>query len=70
MKVTESTLQHYIIVHHVCVFPLNSGHRVNKVMWLRNSFIRNQICPMCFKPPDLETVPEGWGDGFTVNQVT
>ena len=52
-----------------CVLPLNSGHRINMVVWLRSSFVRNKICPMCSKPPDLETVFHGWGDGFTMNKI-
>jgi predicted 2-oxoglutarate/Fe(II)-dependent dioxygenase YbiX len=53
-----------------CVLPLNCGHRINMVMWLRSSSVRNKICPMCSKPPDLETVPDGWGDGFTLKSST
>lgn len=49
-----------------CVLPLLSGRRVNLVMWMRSSLIRNLTCPMCGKTPDLEPVQNGWGDGFTM----
>ena len=61
--------------------PLQSGTRTNLIMWLRckipilhyfscdsprSSSMRNQRCPMCGKPPDLEPVMHGQGDGFTM----
>ncbi|KZS07537.1 2-oxoglutarate and iron-dependent oxygenase domain-containing protein 2 [Daphnia magna] len=49
-----------------CVLPLLSGRRVNLVMWMRSSSVRNLTCPMCGKTPDLEPVENGWGDGFTI----
>ncbi|XP_043828471.1 2-oxoglutarate and iron-dependent oxygenase domain-containing protein 2-like [Dromiciops gliroides] len=46
------------------VLPLESGERWNLVMWMRASVIRNKLCPMCRKPPQL-VEDEGYGDGFT-----
>lgn len=48
-----------------CVLPLVAGKRRNMVMWMRNSTVRNQRCPMCGEEPQLEDVEHGWGDGFT-----
>ena len=49
--------------------PIESGERVNLIVWMRASSIRNQLCPMCDKKPDLvETV--GKGDGFTLGPKT
>lgn len=43
---------------------ITSGKRVNLIVWMRSSSIRNRQCPMCGEPPSL--VPsEGYGDGFT-----
>jgi hypothetical protein len=49
-----------------CVLPLMTGRRVNLVMWMRSSSVRNLKCPMCGKIPDLEPVERGWGEGFTI----
>lgn len=48
-----------------CVLPLIQGRRVNMVMWMRSSSVRNLRCPMCNNKPELEPVETGWGDGFT-----
>ncbi|XP_053136114.1 2-oxoglutarate and iron-dependent oxygenase domain-containing protein 2 isoform X2 [Hemicordylus capensis] len=44
--------------------PIASGERWNLIVWMRSSAVRNQLCPMCNRVPEL--VPaEGFGDGFT-----
>ncbi|XP_023576289.1 2-oxoglutarate and iron-dependent oxygenase domain-containing protein 2 isoform X4 [Octodon degus] len=43
---------------------LNTGERWNLVIWLRASAVRNRLCPMCCRKPDLVD-DEGFGDGFT-----
>ncbi|XP_020825818.1 2-oxoglutarate and iron-dependent oxygenase domain-containing protein 2 isoform X1 [Phascolarctos cinereus] len=43
---------------------LESGERWNLIIWMRASSVRNQLCPMCGKPPEL-VEDEGYGDGFT-----
>ncbi|XP_051490132.1 2-oxoglutarate and iron-dependent oxygenase domain-containing protein 2 isoform X2 [Apus apus] len=44
--------------------PIASGERWNLIVWMRSSVIRNQLCPMCNKKPELVEA-EGFGDGFT-----
>ncbi|XP_027948295.1 2-oxoglutarate and iron-dependent oxygenase domain-containing protein 2 isoform X4 [Eumetopias jubatus] len=44
--------------------PLGTGERWNLVIWLRASAVRNRLCPMCCRKPDLVD-DEGFGDGFT-----
>ncbi|XP_019362707.1 PREDICTED: 2-oxoglutarate and iron-dependent oxygenase domain-containing protein 2 isoform X2 [Gavialis gangeticus] len=44
--------------------PITSGERWNLIVWMRSSAIRNQLCPMCNKKPQLVEA-EGFGDGFT-----
>ncbi|XP_055002855.1 2-oxoglutarate and iron-dependent oxygenase domain-containing protein 2 isoform X2 [Sorex araneus] len=44
--------------------PLRGGERWNLVVWLRASAVRNQLCPMCLRQPELVD-DEGFGDGFT-----
>ncbi|KAB1255839.1 2-oxoglutarate and iron-dependent oxygenase domain-containing protein 2 [Camelus dromedarius] len=44
--------------------PLGAGERWNLVVWLRASAVRNHLCPMCCRKPDLVD-DEGFGDGFT-----
>ena len=44
--------------------PIKTGERQNLIIWLRASSVRNKLCPMCDRKPELiETV--GRGDGFT-----
>ncbi|XP_004843970.1 2-oxoglutarate and iron-dependent oxygenase domain-containing protein 2 isoform X2 [Heterocephalus glaber] len=43
---------------------LGTGERWNLVVWLRASAVRNRLCPMCCREPDLVD-DEGFGDGFT-----
>lgn len=44
--------------------PITFGERYNLIIWMRSSSVRNKLCPMCDKPPEL--VPNmGYGDGFT-----
>ncbi|NWI36974.1 OGFD2 protein, partial [Picathartes gymnocephalus] len=44
--------------------PIASGQRWNLIVWMRSSAIRNQLCPMCHRKPELVEA-EGFGDGFT-----
>ncbi|KAM6155490.1 2-oxoglutarate and iron-dependent oxygenase domain-containing protein 2 isoform 2-T2 [Rhynchocyon petersi] len=44
--------------------PLGTGERWNLVVWLRASAVRNRLCPMCCREPELLD-DEGFGDGFT-----
>ncbi|KAM6423470.1 2-oxoglutarate and iron-dependent oxygenase domain-containing protein 2 isoform 2-T2 [Liasis olivaceus] len=44
--------------------PIASGERRNLIIWMRSSAVRNQLCPMCNREPDLIEA-EGFGDGFT-----
>ncbi|XP_074642508.1 2-oxoglutarate and iron-dependent oxygenase domain-containing protein 2-like [Tubulanus polymorphus] len=44
--------------------PITDGERCNLIIWMRSSEIRNQLCPMCDRIPDLQTT-SGFGDGFT-----
>ena len=44
--------------------PLGTGERWNLVVWLRASAVRNRLCPMCCRKPQLVD-DEGFGDGFT-----
>ncbi|XP_077507413.1 2-oxoglutarate and iron-dependent oxygenase domain-containing protein 2-like [Amblyomma americanum] len=44
------------------------GQRVNLVLWLRASEVRNRRCPLCGRPPTLvEAADGGYGDGFTAS---
>jgi hypothetical protein len=52
--------------HEAC--PISSGWRLNLIMWLRSSGVRNQKCPMCGRPPILVQVGSLAGEGFTVSQ--
>ena len=48
--------------------PGDGGRRINLVMWLRSSMVRNKLCPMCNNEPKL--VPSvGFGDGFKQSVV-
>lgn len=49
--------------------PLVTGERWNLVIWLRASAVRNRLCPMCCRKPDLVD-DEGFGDGFTREEPT
>ncbi|XP_029777704.1 2-oxoglutarate and iron-dependent oxygenase domain-containing protein 2 isoform X2 [Suricata suricatta] len=44
--------------------PLGTGERWNLVIWLRASAVRNRLCPMCCRKPELVD-DDGFGDGFT-----
>ncbi|XP_062999825.1 2-oxoglutarate and iron-dependent oxygenase domain-containing protein 2 isoform X2 [Elgaria multicarinata webbii] len=44
--------------------PIASGERWNLIVWMRSSAVRNQLCPMCNREPELVDA-EGFGDGFT-----
>lgn len=50
--------------------PLGTGERWNLVIWLRASAVRNRLCPMCCRKPDLVDDDEGFGDGFTREEPT
>ncbi|KAK1160167.1 hypothetical protein AOXY_G21679 [Acipenser oxyrinchus oxyrinchus] len=44
--------------------PITLGQRWNLIVWMRSSSVRNKLCPMCNKTPQLvEEV--GFADGFT-----
>ena len=45
--------------------PIESGERLNLIIWMRSSKIRNKLCPMCQKTPNKIPVPF-YGDGFTL----
>ncbi|KAM4706719.1 2-oxoglutarate and iron-dependent oxygenase domain-containing protein 2 [Discoglossus pictus] len=48
--------------------PITSGERWNLIIWMRASAVRNELCPMCDRLPQLvETL--GDGDGFTKDDV-
>uniref|UniRef100_A0A8C6YM42 2-oxoglutarate and iron dependent oxygenase domain containing 2 n=1 Tax=Naja naja TaxID=35670 RepID=A0A8C6YM42_NAJNA len=44
--------------------PIASGERKNLIIWMRSSAVRNHLCPMCNRAPDLVEA-DGFGDGFT-----
>uniref|UniRef100_A0A6J0UJU5 2-oxoglutarate and iron-dependent oxygenase domain-containing protein 2 isoform X1 n=2 Tax=Pogona vitticeps TaxID=103695 RepID=A0A6J0UJU5_9SAUR len=44
--------------------PIASGERWNLIIWMRASAIRNNLCPMCNREPQLVEA-EGFGEGFT-----
>ncbi|XP_077996401.1 2-oxoglutarate and iron-dependent oxygenase domain-containing protein 2-like [Glandiceps talaboti] len=47
---------------------ITEGERYNLIIWMRSSYIRNELCPMCGKKPTLvKTV--GFGDGFTAPET-
>ncbi|KAH6933829.1 hypothetical protein HPB50_018455 [Hyalomma asiaticum] len=46
------------------------GERVNLVVWLRSSDMRNRRCPLCDRAPALLAVGEGYGDGFTARTAS
>ncbi|XP_030073156.1 2-oxoglutarate and iron-dependent oxygenase domain-containing protein 2 isoform X1 [Microcaecilia unicolor] len=49
--------------------PISSGERWNLIVWMRSAAVRNQLCPMCDREPELvQTV--GFGDGFTQEKAT
>ncbi|XP_053557755.1 2-oxoglutarate and iron-dependent oxygenase domain-containing protein 2 isoform X2 [Bombina bombina] len=44
--------------------PVASGERWNLIIWMRASAVRNELCPMCDREPQLVKIL-GDGDGFT-----
>ncbi|EDO31482.1 predicted protein [Nematostella vectensis] len=48
--------------------PTTQGSRYNLIIWMRASAVRNKLCPMCNRPPQLVQT-EGEGDGFTSDAV-
>ncbi|XP_061458518.1 2-oxoglutarate and iron-dependent oxygenase domain-containing protein 2 isoform X2 [Rhineura floridana] len=44
--------------------PIASGERWNLIVWMRSSAVRNQLCPMCNREPELVHAKE-FGEGFT-----
>ena len=50
--------------------PIQSGERINFIIWMRSSAVRNKLCPMCNRVPRLVPSFGGSGDGFTVNPVS
>ena len=47
---------------------LGDGERFNLIIWMRSSSVRNKLCPMCNKKPDLIEMP-GVDAGFRVKDV-
>lgn len=48
--------------------PIQTGERINLIIWMRSSAVRNKLCPMYGAQPRL--VPSvGTGDGFTTGQT-
>lgn len=46
--------------------PIQSGERINLIIWMRSSVVRNKLCPMCGMEPRLMPC-SGEGDGFTTS---
>ncbi|CAI8002758.1 2-oxoglutarate and iron-dependent oxygenase domain-containing protein 2 [Geodia barretti] len=46
--------------------PITSGKRVNLIIWMRSSSVRNRQCPMCGEEPSLVTC-DGYGDDLQIN---
>ncbi|XP_068750350.1 2-oxoglutarate and iron-dependent oxygenase domain-containing protein 2-like [Montipora capricornis] len=46
--------------------PIQSGERINLIIWMRSSTVRNRLCPMCNRIPRLTPCAWGTGDGFTI----
>lgn len=56
----------YIIYSNRVTYDLHGGHhmhtamtvdsekRYNLIIWMRSLAVRNNLCPMCNKPPQLE----------------
>ncbi|CAH1800472.1 unnamed protein product [Owenia fusiformis] len=44
--------------------PISDGERYNLIIWMRSSKVRNELCPMCDRKPELLHC-EGRHDGFT-----
>nr|XP_032802846.1 2-oxoglutarate and iron-dependent oxygenase domain-containing protein 2 isoform X2 [Petromyzon marinus] len=44
--------------------PITAGERLNLILWMRCSYLRNKKCPMCNELPVLQET-DGFGDGFT-----
>ena len=67
MKEVEHSVTHGVLhrgQHMHGAMPVQDGERINMIIWMRSSAVRNTLCPMCDQIPEL--VPsEGFGDGFT-----
>uniref|UniRef100_UPI00398F2B24 2-oxoglutarate and iron-dependent oxygenase domain-containing protein 2 n=1 Tax=Pristiophorus japonicus TaxID=55135 RepID=UPI00398F2B24 len=48
--------------------PISAGERWNLIIWMRSSQVRNKLCPMCDRKPQLEEAI-GFGDGFTAEAL-
>ncbi|CAE7737320.1 ogfod2 [Symbiodinium pilosum] len=46
--------------------PIISGTRHNLILWCRSSGIRNDMCPMCFRQPQVIPTNRHHHEGFTV----
>lgn len=44
---------------------VDSGWRLNLIMWLRSSKVRNKQCPLCLQTPELVEIDGFAGEGFT-----
>lgn len=62
--VTEGLLHRGQHMHGA--LPISSGTRWNLIIWMRASYERNKLCPMCGKKPTL-VESDGYGDGFTMD---
>ena len=48
--------------------PIEQGERYNLIIWMRSSSVRNRLCPMCDRKPELVSA-SGFADGFTQETV-
>ena len=46
--------------------PISNGRRHNLILWCRSSGVRNDLCPMCFKEPNVVATNRYYHEGFTV----
>ena len=46
--------------------PISNGRRHNLILWCRSSGVRNDLCPMCFKQPNVVATNRYYHEGFTV----
>jgi hypothetical protein len=68
-RVTRGVLHRGQHMHGALPIGDEEGERYNLIVWMRSSSVRNRMCPMCRKQPDLVEMPDGSGDGFTAPQV-
>lgn len=56
-------------LHKHGAMPLDEGERMNLIIWMRSSQIRNLCCPMCGEKPQ-RVKSSGKGDGFTEEMIS